>query len=71
MGPASAGEDLQIDTGSIHRMGPNLHFRYRLGHEIIHARADCANNRWSAKSQGWHTPQTAATRNMMEHVCAF
>ena len=71
MGTASTGENVSVNVASIQRLGTEVQFRYQIGNDGINAKADCPSNRWYVAGLGWYTPQSQATQNMMDYVCAF
>lgn len=76
MGASSkTGEEVYLDKSSISRSGYLIVFNYKIGNEVLEAKADCDSNRWSAKNKvsgadyGWNSPQSEATQSMLNIVC--
>ena len=69
MGTASTGESVYVDTASIRKSGKETEFAYKIGNELVDARADCQSNRWYASKYGWNSPQSSATQEMLNFVC--
>ncbi len=70
IGKALTGEIIFIDTASIQKSGLNIIFTYRIGEEIITARADCSRNQWYANSYNkWYSPSSQATQDMLGYIC--
>ena len=69
------GEEIYVDNSSIDKSGGKIRFTYKIGNNLITASADCGTSRWSAKNKntgedyGWTSPQSQATRSMMDYVC--
>jgi hypothetical protein len=72
LGYAVGGQKLQLDLASI-KAYPNsakISFRYALGNENIDSIADCGRREWmTLPERKWHSPQSAATQNMLSRVC--
>jgi hypothetical protein len=63
-GRASTGEEVVLIKQSIKKLATNSYsFQYRIGGELIDARADCSKNRWQAGKYGWFSPQSQSTLN--------
>ena len=76
MGTSSkTGEEVYLDRLSIYRSGSFIDFTYKIGNDVLEAKADCNSNRWSAVNKvsgadhGWNSPQSEATQSMLNHVC--
>jgi hypothetical protein len=69
MGTASTGESIYVDTASIKKLSGETEFTYKIGNELVDARADCQGNRWYASKYGWNSPQSPATQEMLGYVC--
>lgn len=70
------GEQVYLDRSSISRSGALIGFNYKIGNDVLEAKADCDSNRWSAINKvtradyGWNSPQSEATQSMMNNVCS-
>lgn len=69
MGRASTGELIDLDRWSIQPVSNGINFRYRIGNEVINARANCRLNQWYAEGYGVLSPQSSATQLMLNTVC--
>jgi len=76
MGASSkTGEEVYLDRSSLSRSGSLISFNYKIGNDVLEAKADCDSNRWSAKNKvsgaeyGWNSPQSEATQSMLNIVC--
>jgi hypothetical protein len=76
MGASSkTGEQVYLDRSSISKSGALIDFNYKIGNDVLEAKADCDSNRWSAINKitgtdfGWNSPQSKATQSMMNYVC--
>lgn len=71
IGSASTGEVVYVDSSSIRKSEGSIGFNYKIGNELISARADCDNNQWYANGYGRRSPQSQATQSMLNYVCKF
>lgn len=76
MGASSkTGEQVYLDRSSIFRSGSLISFNYKIGNDVLEAKADCDSNRWTAINKksgadyGWNSPQSEATQSMLNNVC--
>lgn len=70
MGNASTGESIFVDTNSISRSADAVDFTYRIGAEVLAARADCNRNQWYVNNyRQWYSPSSQATQEMLTYVC--
>lgn len=70
IGKALTGETIFVGTTSIKKSGLNTMFTYRIGEEVITARADCSRNQWYANGYNkWYSPSSQATQDMLSYIC--
>jgi len=69
MGKASTGESVYVDSSSVKKTTDSINFTYKIGNELVDARADCSGNRWYASKYGWSSPSSQATQEMLSYVC--
>lgn len=57
VGNASTGESVFVDSSSIKKSADAIDFTYRIGGEVLVARADCSGDRWYLDKYGeWYSP---------------
>ena len=72
---SKTGEEVYLDRLSIFRSGRFIDFTYKIGNDVLEAKADCNLNRCSAINKvsraeyGWNSPLSQATQSMLNHVC--
>ena len=71
MGSAITGETVSVDSSSINKSGGTINFTYKIGDEIVTARADCNDNKWYANGYEWQSPKSKTTQDMLNYVCKF
>jgi hypothetical protein len=70
IGTASTGESVFVDSSSIKKSADVIDFTYRIGGEVLVARADCSGDRWYVNKYGrWYSPSSQATQDMLSYVC--
>jgi hypothetical protein len=70
IGTASTGESVFVDSSSIKKSADAISFTYRIGGEVLVARADCSGDRWYVnKYDKWYYPSSQATQDMLSYVC--
>jgi hypothetical protein len=70
IGTASTGESVFVDSSSIKESADAVDFTYRIGGEVLVARADCSGDRWYVnKYDRWYSPSSQATQDMLSYVC--
>lgn len=70
IGTASSGESVFVDSRSIIKLADAIDFTYRIGGEVLVARADCRSDRWYVnKYDKWYSPSSQATQDMLSYVC--
>jgi hypothetical protein len=69
MGQASTGESVYVNNSSVKKTTGSINFTYKIGNELVDARADCSGNRWYASNYGWSSPSSQATQEMLSYVC--
>lgn len=70
VGTASTGESIFVDSSSIKKSADAIDFTYRIGGEVLVARADCGGDRWYVnKYDKWYSPSSQATQDMLSYVC--
>lgn len=71
-GTAVGGQNVRVDLSTIRPVSTrgDTEFIYYLGSERISSIANCAEGTWVTLPEGkTHSPQSAATRNMLNRVC--
>jgi len=73
VGRAVGGQAINIDTCSITRASyRSVNFVYYLGSERVESQANCEDRVWTTfPERAIHSPQSAATVNMLDYVCNF
>ncbi len=72
MGKASTGENIYVDADSIFAGREGKRFIYRIGNETLTAAANCNNNTWYVlEYDETYSPQSEATQQMLNYVCAY
>ena len=70
IGTASTGESVFVDSRSIKKSADAIDFTYRIGGEVLVARADCSGDRWYVnKYDKWYSPSSQAIQDMLSYVC--
>ncbi|MEG3858077.1 hypothetical protein [Microcoleus sp. herbarium12] len=70
IGTASTGESVFVDSSSIKKSADAIDFTYRIGGEVLVARADCGGDRWYVnKYDKWYSPSSQAIQDMLSYVC--
>ena len=70
MGSASTGESIYVSGDGLY-WDDGVRFIYRIGNEVIYAKALCESNQWYAEVyNSYYTPQSQATQNMLNYVCS-
>ncbi|HBC42523.1 MAG TPA: hypothetical protein DCZ88_11680 [Pseudanabaena sp.] len=73
VGKAVEGQTINIDTCSISRANyRSVNFVYYLGSDRVESQANCQDLVWTTFPERIvHSPQSAATRKMLDYVCNF
>lgn len=72
IGKASTGEEIYVDADSISSAREGIRFTYSIGNETLQAAANCNNNTWYVlEYDETYSPQSEATQQMLNYVCAY